>query len=383
MNLSHKLLLKLSILALMIAAAEGSALLAGLFLQKRGIFYTPSASISFDEYQAKRDEALGWPDPATFGCDGLRDEKGSRVIPAFPDPGVHKTGVSLYGDSYTYGYEVGPEHAWSNLLSIRLNRRVANYGVTGYGSDQAYLRFLRNENDEAAIVILNHLSENILRNVNQYRKLLVGKGPGVGFKPRFILDENKRLRLIPLVSFSSKKEFDKAIADPGLYFQHDYFVPGGPAGKRELAFPYTLSVLRSINNIHIRSNLFQIPVYFDFYQDDHPSQALPLTVEILAAFAEKAISRGKAPVITLIPTEHDLCHFRDTGKWPYQSLIDGLKEHRVEHVLNLGEGLINLLGRHDPERLYGILHFNKEGNRLLARIMHTYLEGTGLVELID
>jgi len=65
----------------------------------------------------------------------------------------------LYGDSFTEGSGVDPEHAWSNVLSQLLHCRVANFGVSGYGTDQAYMRFLNNQRDPARVVVLGFLSE--------------------------------------------------------------------------------------------------------------------------------------------------------------------------------------------------------------------------------
>jgi hypothetical protein len=48
---------------------------------------------------------------------------------------------------------------------------VSDYGVSGYGADQAYLRF-RRVPDEAPVVILGIFGEGVIRNVNQYRGFL-------------------------------------------------------------------------------------------------------------------------------------------------------------------------------------------------------------------
>ena len=82
------------------------------------------------------------------------DETGSRIIPAYPDPNRFPACVSLYGDSVTWAAEVDNEHAWSNVLSLLLGCRVANYGGGGYGADQAYLRFKLNSRDKSKVVII-------------------------------------------------------------------------------------------------------------------------------------------------------------------------------------------------------------------------------------
>jgi hypothetical protein len=75
----------------------------------------------------------------------------------------------MYGDSFVFGSAVDDEHSWGNQIAKRLSCRVQNFGVPGYGTDQAYLRFLHNDADQAPQVILNILFENVARNVNQNR----------------------------------------------------------------------------------------------------------------------------------------------------------------------------------------------------------------------
>jgi hypothetical protein len=104
----------------------------------------------------------------------------------------------------TYGYEVEDIDAWPSKLSEKLRCRVRNYGVVGYGTDQAYLRYQHQSSKYSKIVVLNHLSEDILRNINQFNNLLY---PNAEFalKPRFII-ANNQLSLIQTISLS-KLEF--------------------------------------------------------------------------------------------------------------------------------------------------------------------------------
>jgi hypothetical protein len=343
-----------------------------LFLQRKAVIYHPQVDKAYSKYIAIRDATLGWPSPERFGHDGLRDVAGSRIIPAFPDPTKHRAWISLYGDSFTWGSEVDNDHAWSNILSEMLRARVSNYGVPGYGTDQAFLRFLHNTGDEAQIVFLNHMSENIRRNINQYRQL-IAYGDGIGFKPRYIMHQPGQLTLIPLPSFS-EMEYPNVVNDPERYLPYEYFIPNGPSGIQKLSFPYTWTVLKCLRNFHIRAKLFGVPHYAEFYAPDHPSQALPITASILKRFHEEARTRGKIPIITVIPRGLDLLFFREKGNWPYQPLMDELRHQEIE-VLNFGEGIIRHLGTNDIHALFNdiLAHYNEEGYRILADIAFDYL----------
>jgi hypothetical protein len=192
LSTGKKILFSTVVFLIVFSFAEVAAYVAGRTLIESGIFYGVDDLSGAEDYYAKRDPVLGWPPPEHFGGEHY-DESGSRRIPAFPEPGG--ACVSIYGDSFTYGSGVSDEAAWSNQLSMLLGCRVANYGVGGYGTDQATLRFEQNVDDEAAVVILGHLSMNILRNVNSYRKL-IGVRDVFSLKPRFVLDGGGGLQLL-------------------------------------------------------------------------------------------------------------------------------------------------------------------------------------------
>lgn len=351
---------------------ETSSYVMGRYLETKGVFYKPSFEKNYDNYLKQRDSILGWPSKKSFGKDGKRDITGSRIIPAFPDPTKHKACVSIYGNSFTWSSEVDNEHAWSNVLSRLLNCRVSNYGVGGYGTDQAYLRFLTNNHDNARVVILSHLSENILRNVNQLRGLLY-PGNELGFKPRFILDSNSKLQLIPLQTFT-KDEYADVLRKPQNYLKYEYFIPGGPSGIQVLTFPYTWSIIKSVKNFHVYPRLTGKSWYSDFYNNNHPSGGLSITTEIIRQFVKKALVQGEIPVAMIIPTGYDLRFYKKERRWPYQSLIDNLHKHGI-HPLNAGKGIMDYLQDRHPCELFTLCHahYNEEGYRVLASVVHKYL----------
>ena len=367
-----------AILLLLVGAfLEVASYLVGTYLAKnRGVLYIPQLLEGYDVYLSQRDPLLGWPAPAEFGGNEY-DETGSRIIPAFPNG---PPCVSLYGDSFTYGTEVDHDHAWSNVLSRLLDCRAANYGVVSYGTDQAYLRFKQNSNDEANLVILSHFSAGIYRNASQFRTLTVGV-PQFDLKPRFILDNQGQLQLIPLPNLT-KNEYAALVENPASYLHYEYFVPGGPSGLQTFKFPYTWSVIQSLNHERMRSNLIGKPWYADFYLPGHPSQALPITVKIIQEFQREAQASDKTPLVLILPARIDLEYFQDNGYWVYQNLIDELKKQGIE-PLNIGEGMVNYLGTRDacelfvPHNCSG--HLNEEGNEVLAGLVYNYLKDNNLL----
>ena len=90
------------------------------------------------------DSLLGWryrpgysSETDHLNAQGLRARREYAPIPA---TGTWR--VAAFGDSFVYGNEVRDEDTWCALLEAGAgDLEVLNYGVGGYGLDQAFLRF--------------------------------------------------------------------------------------------------------------------------------------------------------------------------------------------------------------------------------------------------
>jgi len=94
---------------------------------------------------------LGWvPRPNSSSENGLYHynslglRSARRDYSAEPDSGVLR--IAIFGDSFTHGSDVPYEHTFGAILADNLNTagtaaEVLNFGVGGYGIDQAMLRF--------------------------------------------------------------------------------------------------------------------------------------------------------------------------------------------------------------------------------------------------
>lgn len=355
---------------LVLAIVEGFAFAAGRIIASRGFFYLPESDEGYADYLARRDPLLGWPAQDAAGK-GEMDASGSRIVPSFPDPATPSC-VTLFGDSFTWGDEVGPAEAYGNVLAQRLHCRVANYGVGGYGTDQAFLRYRDRIRDPAPVVVLGHFAENVIRNVNRFRGFL--SGGRFGLKPRFVLGADGGLELLPLAQLSAE-EYTDLWRRPEL-LPEEYFVPGGPAGVTVLRFPYTLSLLRVLRHYRFRPTRDGLPSYAQFYEPAHPSAALAVTTAILAEFTRQARARGQLPVVVVIPDEKDLVALQRSGRTSYASLEQALRERGVE-TPPVAARLLDVLHGREPCALYmrcGSGHFTPEGYAELARVVGDWIE---------
>lgn len=367
---SRRLARAAAVLLVTLVALEITACVGVRLLTARGLFYVPPTTANLAEYMRTRDPVLGWPSPVS--PQGDLDASGSRLVPAFPDPSSPAC-VSLYGDSFTYGEDVDPEHAWGNVLARSLGCRVSNYGVGGYGTDQALLRFRQKKADAAKVVLLGILTENILRNVNTYRELLA-PGQPLSFKPRFVVGADGAPTLVPIRA-PKEEELKSLWEHPEAFLEQEYFAPGGPSGVEAAGFPYLLSLLRLRKNYKVQAAARGEPTHAAFYRPDHASGGLRVTAAIARAFASEASGRGAFGGVVIIPLPADLEHLRDRGVAAHAPLADELARAGVPHLDTSAKYLASLAGR-DPCSLYVKCrggHFNEEGYRLLADYVRGWL----------
>src|SRR5215469_5275481 len=102
------------------------------------------------------DDELGWPSPRDAVAPP-RDQTGAKYNPDFSQ--TDHPCASAYGASFVWGDNIPLADGWVEQLSRKLGCRVANYGVAGYGTDQAYVRFQRMQ-DQAPVTFLGFSPEH-------------------------------------------------------------------------------------------------------------------------------------------------------------------------------------------------------------------------------
>ena len=353
---------------------------AGKLLQRKWCMYRSivpniKQELTYSDYLARRDPVTGWPYPEEMGSERY-DPSGARPSPASPYSPDTPTHIALYGDSFTASPNTD-EEAWGNVLAGLLNRRVANYGGRGYGSDQALLRFRANEGDEAKVVVFGHLSEDIVRNLCRNRDLLTYT-QWFAYKPRFILDASGGLELVPLPRLTEEEHLRfLGLADPRMLLEHESFAPGGPAGVVDLTFPFTFAVLKNCFGYQMRARFADHPPYAQFYGRGHPLQGLEITASICEAFTEEAQAREQHPIVLLFPTREDIEDSREKKEWHYANLLLELEQRDVE-FLDFGPHLAAHIGDRPLDDFYDdTAHFKPNADVLLAKFIADYVTRLG------
>jgi hypothetical protein len=269
--------------------------------------------------------------------------------------------VSAYGDSFTGG-ETGI--SYPEALSRLLGCPVTNLGVGGFGSDQALMLARRmRSTDRAPVTILGHVSENILRNVNQYRNLLY-PGQELMFKPRFI-EDSAALRTLP-VPVARRADFERLTDAPESVLTYDAFIS---RPRRE--FPHTVTIARwLLDDFHVRATIAGVPRHEPFYREDHPARGLQVTSAILSAFSIETINDGRTPLILLLPLADDFLFAKREGRWPDQPLADRLRAGGVR-VVHAGPEMAARLDGGDHCQLFEDCrgHYNARGYTIVAALV--------------
>jgi hypothetical protein len=373
------------LVVLAVALVEGAAAATCLLvLSSHGGFLLwhpdlDAARKNWIDASADADEELGWP-PPSVATKPPRDRTGAKFNAEYPEPG--NACASAYGDSFVWGEDIPAVDGWIEQLSRRLGCRVANYGVSGYGTDQAYLRFRRTAADAAPLALLGIFPENIVRNVNQYRAFLGYPPHPVGLKGRFVLDAAGGLAWVrrPRLDAGGFVELNRA---PAKALPNEYLLPDSRDGPVSAHFPYTLTLLRVAFKPRLWGRVTGRPSWSAFYDADHPSRALALTVAIAEAFAREAKQRGKQALVVMLPGASS---FRGQAKYAtfeYTPLVAALSAAGIE-AFDPGRALLAKLGDRSYCDLYAQAdtcdgHYGVFGSTVVADVMAAELRRRNLV----
>ena len=373
-----RFIIHFGIFAVFVVLAELlSYLIVEFFVMEKAAFllYTPPQidETAYKSYLAIRDPILGWPTADALNSDRY-DKSGSRPIPAFPTAGQEC--VTLYGDSFTYGSDVSDEEAWGNLLAGQIGCRVGNFGVGGYGTDQALLRFQTNAMDGATVSILGIHPHAIMRNVTQYFYLLAPqKVLSLAFKPRFI-SEGDSVRLIDLPSpnFSELHLLEGQVSQ---LLPYETFVPGNGIGPVPKRFPYLLVVINLLLHEKVQNWLSDLPSWKNFLAAEHPSKANQVTLGIIKQFFDECRKRDKKCLVIFFTTPSSYEYYLKSGQVAIRDLSSELDKMNLPYIA-LTPHIAKRLGQRsiceilsNTEGCTG--HLNAEGNRIIADIVEDYI----------
>ena len=285
-----------------------------------------------------------------------------------PPPG--KIRIAAFGDSFTHGDQVANSDTWEEALGRQDPQlELLNFGVGGYGLDQALLRYLK---DGLAyrpdIVFIGYMSEDISRHINTFRPFTQ---PLTGMpltKPRFLL-EGEKLVLAPnpvqdVEQYRSLLENPQAIlkqlGQHDVRYQHAYepgpldFLPSIQLAKQFIQFcRYPEDALFTDREYNLDSEAYQV------------------TERIFDEFVKAALKRHALPIIIIFPNRSDLRDYRRNGSREYAPLLRHFDKQGYLYIdaLHAFEGDAAKL---ELDEIFAG-HYTPLGNKLVGMHVHGFL----------
>jgi len=256
---------------------------------------------------------------------------------------------------------------------------VLNFGVNGFGTDQAYLRYLRDGAPfHADIVLIGLMAENILRNVSVYRPAYNHGTDTIAVKPRFRLDATGSLELVPC-PVRSAEELQKCVQSGELLetlYQTDYWVRRGiEAYQGSLLFKSAM-----VRAAYAGFERWHPPGRYYRATSGEPFR---VTARILHKFHETALRDGAQKAIVLFfPGEGEISETL-RGEPPYwMPMTEDLRTAGIP-VIDLTAPLAEAVQGEGLSTYYRIGHLSPKGNAVVADTLRGILGGTEDVLMLN
>jgi len=260
--------------------------------------------------------------------------------------------IALFGDSFTFGLDVPFEQSWGHYLELNSDAttQVVNFGVDGYGVDQAYLRFKR----EAArwspsVSVLAFIQDDLYRNVTVYPFFRLSWEIPFS-KPRFEINDDK-LELLnvpnipPDLIFGRRSTSELPLLDYDANFESYWWE------HRPSYASYLVRVLAT-----------KFPPWVSRNAHTSDDMAVQLGSRLIEEFAGAAQSVKTGALIVYLPARNDF-----DGSGPI--LLGRLHDALTARGIKLHDLTSCLTRQVPPGRLFveGKPHYSGEANAAVAR----------------
>jgi hypothetical protein len=258
---------------------------------------------------------------------------------------------------------------WSALTERPGELEVMNYGVGGYGTDQAFLRYLREGSvPHADLVIIGFAPVNLGRIVNRYRGF-ISSGEGPWMKPRFVIDaETDELRLVPtpLRSYDDARRMMEsreallAVGEGDWWYESAVYT--GTLYRWSAAVRLATGVW-----IRVKRRVLDPDRLFDGGVFNTASEAFALQRRLGVEFADSVRSDGATPILLMYPSRDDVVAARGGADPSYRPLAEAWRSAGLE-VADPLAAFRDHAGSVD-ELFAPAGHYSATGNALVAALV--------------
>lgn len=286
----------------------------------------------------------------------------------------NKIRIAIFGDSYSHGDEVRFKYTIGNYLEkLFINSKyeveVLNFAVSGYGFDQAYLRWKEvNSKFNPDIIILGVQFENVKRNINIIRPFYSHITDIPYSKPRFILNNNK-LELLknPITDINEIANiitnFDswENCKYEGFYNQENY----------KSDFWLNFNTYSTIHSLTSRLN-----TEFEYYNSK--SESYRISKKLFNLFKANVFENGQIFIPVHLPTMDDFnflyksyLKYFHSRKFIYDELYSDLRSETqfVETYDTLKQWSLE----NDIDKLFMQRHYSPIANEIIAKQIYSYI----------
>jgi hypothetical protein len=355
----------------------------GRFLPPYDLLFTARQRESLDDSNPARtriarfDKELGWtllPSvslPESHDRTNAMGMRADREYTYAKPPGVMR--IAAFGDSFTYGAEVDNDSSWCQQLEkSQAGLEVLNFGVSAYGTDQAYLRYLRDAAPfEIDVVLLGLQLENALRNVSVYRPAYYHRTATAATKSRFRLSPEGALELVPNPADSRAhlRELIESRKLLDLIAHEDFWVRRAPLAYRDSPL-FASSLARILYGSY--ENWGRDPAR---YYQDPASEPYRTTHAIIREMHRRVVDeRGARFFVVILPPRHALRKLRKSGERYWSAFVRDIELDGISQI-DCSDALDRLIRTHGEKAAFvGGAHYSAAASRLVATEIATRLD---------
>ncbi len=303
------------------------------------------------------DDALGWV---------LYDGNPRPTLNYTNNFPISRACVFVFGDSFSHSDEVSNKFSWASILEQKLGCPVANFGVGGYGTDQAYLSLVRNLPNNAhsqsnkKVVLFGVYEEMLRRNMAASWLFYCCKNEKKMIKPYFVLNDNGEDLVEHAIPLNHKLDDIKKHHNNDRYYS-----------LYRLEFPYIFTLIKNIKLRLDKKEFDRIAIEPSGRVFGDRDAAL-IQHLLMKKVIEVAHNRGYTVGFIFFPTPASALN--DSPSYRYSGFIDSVHDRinnnafiiDLHPALNIATKKIGLLKA-------PLGHYNERGNEVIANHIYTTL----------
>lgn len=284
------------------------------------------------------------------------------------------TRIAAFGPSFTFADEAPDHLTWAALMEqARPDLEVMNWGVGGYGTDQAFLRYqTQGIAYKPDIVLIGYEDNNRYRNVNTFRPFYKSETDLPLVKPIYTIEQNE-LTLVNSPFDQFDPFYDTLLNDPNHFLDltcpQDYFCERQRYQSLPLDRAATFRFFRTLDDT---LDLTPAP------EIERPDPEA-ITLRLLETFAGEVLSQESTPILILFPQQDKLLSDFEKGKSGHAHEFIPAIQAKGGHVIDLYQAFVeakqqqNL--RYEDYFVHGAEggHYTELGNTIAAQAILEYL----------